>query len=154
MFPFIFVSCCVVAHQHSYQILDRVFGAFDVIFFFSVFVLTPALFCNDSCQRNSKFLFDERMACLNLVTELWYVCTVHILQSCLWITGLKHLIHTQVILFIYLFYLNQTTFSDILVEPVRVSVSPWKCKYIQWMLIILDCTELSKLSLPPHGWLM
>lgn len=55
-FLLFFLSCCVVAHQHSYQILDRVFGAFDVIFFFSVFVLTKALFCNDSCQRNSVFV--------------------------------------------------------------------------------------------------
>lgn len=125
----------------------------------SFFCVTPALFCNDSCQRNSKVLgwskdgmfeFSENIN----VTELWYVCTVHILQNRLWITGLKHLIHTRVILFISLFYLNQTNCSDILVEPVRVSVSLWKCKYIQWMLIILDCTELSKLSLVPHGWLM
>lgn len=65
--------------------------------------------------KDGMFEFSENIN----VTELWYVCTVHILQSCLWITGLKHLIHTQVILFIYLFYLNQTTFSDILVESVK-----------------------------------
>lgn len=55
MFPFIFLSCCVVAHQHSYQILDRVFGAFDVIFFFSVFVLTPALFVMIHVRETQRF---------------------------------------------------------------------------------------------------
>lgn len=65
MFPFIFfVMLCSSTSAFLSDL--RLFGAFDVIFF-SVFVLTPALFCNDSCQRNSKFLVDERMACLNLV---------------------------------------------------------------------------------------